>query len=539
MRRTRPNILLNLRHYSLFRNDRLVASIAPTKRHAQNIFETNITIMRQVIFFWLTFGWFFSGCVEEPINPILYGSISGVVLDAGSDTPIALVKISTSPATDVIETDDEGKFAIDSIATNGYTVRAEKDGYIVELETITVEDGQLAQVIFRMRPDTSGNLPPYEPYQPAPESNKDSVAPVGIVVSWRGDDPNANDDLAYDVLLFDETTASPYTVVSATSDTTATLPDLQFGKTYFWQVVAIDPSGAKTNGPVWVFSTLDYPDLRYLFVRNTGNGFDIFASNADGFTTKLTNNGASNWRPRMNAQRTKVAFLSNIGLETHLFVMNRDGSNVQQVTNIPVVGYNQNDLDFCWSPDGARLMYMNGNKLYTIQPDGSGLQLFATADPGLVFTECDWTASGGGQVAARVTGAAPYTTSILLYNMTGLNVGLVMGDGAGGAGGPMFSIDGSKIVYTKDVSGYESPDGRQLDSRLFLFDVASQNSIEVSGLKPDGTNDLDARFSPDGAFIIFTNTNNDGISVRNIQKIALATGIRSSIFENAQMPEWK
>ena len=479
------------------------------------------------------------GCTEDPISLTKFGSISGIVLDSGTDVPISAVKISTSPATDVIETDANGKFELDSVAVDGYTVRAEKSGFIVELETVTVEEGQTAQVIFRMRADTSGNLPPYPPYQPMPNDATDSLAPVGVVLSWRGSDPNLNDDLTFDVLLFDNINGSAFVVAEGISDSSSLLPDLQFGRVYFWQVAATDPSGTKTYGPVWSFSTLDYPDLRYLFVRNSGSNVDIFGSNADDFTTKLTNNGASNWRPRMNPQRTKVAFLSNIGLETHLFVMNRDGSEVSQVSSIPVVGFNESDLDFCWSPDGSRLMYMNGNKLYTIQPDGSGLALFATADAGFVFTECDWTAAGGGKVAARVTGSAPYATSILLYNLDGLNVGLVMGDGVGGAGGPMFSIDGSKIIYTKDVSGFESADGRQLDSRLFLFDVASQNSAEVSGLKPDGTNDFDARFSPDGAFIIFTNSNNDGISARNIYKIALATQIRTQVFEDAQMIDWK
>ena len=63
--------------------------------------------------------------------------------------------------------------------------------------------------------------------------------------------------------------------------------------------------------------------------------------------------------------------------------------------------------------------------------------------------------------------------------------------------------------------------------------------MDVSIEKPAGTNDLNPRFSPDGAAVIFVNTNNDGISQRNIWKMELDGGGRTLLFENAITPEWK
>jgi len=63
--------------------------------------------------------------------------------------------------------------------------------------------------------------------------------------------------------------------------------------------------------------------------------------------------------------------------------------------------------------------------------------------------------------------------------------------------------------------------------------------IDLSFDKIPGTNDLDARFSPDGAWIIFTNTNNDGISQKDIYRMKIDGMDRELLFEDAEMPDWR
>ena len=61
----------------------------------------------------------------------------------------------------------------------------------------------------------------------------------------------------------------------------------------------------------------------------------------------------------------------------------------------------------------------------------------------------------------------------------------------------------------------------------------------LSDQKVDGTNDLDPRFSPNEASVIFVNTSNDGISQSNIVKQILAGGSRTELFSNSTMPDWE
>jgi hypothetical protein len=65
-------------------------------------------------------------------------------------------------------------------------------------------------------------------------------------------------------------------------------------------------------------------------------------------------------------------------------------------------------------------------------------------------------------------------------------------------------------------------------------------STNVSDGKDPGTNDLDARFSPSEAELIFVNTSNDGVSQQNVFKMGIGEpSTRDAIFDNAKMPDWK
>ena len=80
---------------------------------------------------------------------------------------------------------------------------------------------------------------------------------------------------------------------------------------------------------------------------------------------------------------------------------------------------------------------------------------------------------------------------------------------------------------------------------IYYFDTNSK--VDISDEKTDGTNDLDPRFSPSEAEVIFVNTVNDGVSQRNIftqniDKDDTSGGSdsnREEIFTNAIMPDWE
>ena len=94
-------------------------------------------------------------------------------------------------------------------------------------------------------------------------------------------------------------------------------------------------------------------------------------------------------------------------------------------------------------------------------------------------------------------------------------------------------------MYTRDVSGFESADGRQLDSRIFILDLSTMTATDISTSKQQGTNDLRPRFSPFGSKIIFTNVLNDGSGTVSTYTMDIDGNNRNLLFENADMPNWK
>ena len=479
-------------------------------------------------------------CRENTIPLTEVGTLVGTVISENSEQALTGVEISTNPPTNSVFTDSLGQFLLEDIETGSFSLRAEKEGFAPKVESINVLKNQTTNVILRMEPDSLANTPPAVPFNPSPADNATGLG-TAVTLRWESDDSDNGDVLRYTVTLYNADLNDPTTVLSNSTDDTVRVEDLDYDALYLWQVTVADGI-AEVNGPVNSFRTAPFPDNRYHFARLNDGKYDVFASDEAGNAFRLTDNNNSNWRPRMDPFRNKIAYLSNAGLQNQLYVMNRDGSNVQQVSNsVPVVGSNPLELDFCWSPDGAHLLYMSGNQLYRVRANGTNLTLLAQAPTGFTFTEVDWNGPTN-RIAARVTGEFPYESIIYLLDEQGAITAQVVDDDPGSTGGPMFSIDGRYLLYTHDVSGFDSPDGRQLDSHIFLQDLDNLAAAPVDiseDFKPAGTNDLDPRFSPNDAFIIFVNTDNDGIGPRDIYRVPLDGDGRALLFENAIMPDWR
>ncbi len=483
----------------------------------------------------------FFACREDNNLLVSTGKLQGRVVEKSTGQPLADVEITTNPTSQKVFTAADGTFEIEGLAAGNYSVRAQKDQFLSQLEPFKLDGEDSTFVLIKLVNDSLDNSLPVPGDQILP-ANFAQNQPRDIVFRWKkADDADATDELKYGVLIFQLGSPDVDTVVWETVDTTANFSGLKYGATYLWQTVVADESGSPVFGPVSQFSTVGFPDNRILFCRKTGGAFHIFSSNPTGTTTvQLTDGPANNWRPRMNPQRTKIAFFSDENIEIQLIVMDRDGSGRQKITVLPVAGYNKYDLDFCWSPDGSRLLYMNQGKLYRINLDGSGLQLFASAPAGFTFTECDWFGSFTPKIAARTTGEYIFNSEILLFDELGVLQSTIIADTAGGLGGPMFSIDGTKILFTRDAEHFDAIDGRQINSEIFVKDLATgANVSRPSFLKPAGFNDLDARFTPDGAKVFFTFTSNDGISTRSLWTATLDGSTRTKLFDDAEMGDWR
>jgi Tol biopolymer transport system component len=315
---------------------------------------------------------------------------------------------------------------------------------------------------------------------------------------------------------------------------------LQFATTYFWQVTASDGINASVNSSLNSFTTSSFPSNRFHFVRKVADNNVIFSGDANGMEVSITSLTKNSWRPRVNRIVSKIAFLRSVGANVHLFTMDMDGNDVKQVTNtVPISGFNLDEIDFSWNNNGSAIYYPSLDKLYKINPNGGGLTLIYQTTNGNLITEVDYNS---GFLALKTNDLNGYNVNIMIINESGIPTNSILSGVAGAGGGIELSIDNSKLLYSRDVSGFENSEYRQLDSRVFIYTFSTNATMDISLNKPGGSNDIDPRFSPTDAEVIITNRPNDTNFSGSIKRIELGitnSEARKDLFENAFMPDWE
>lgn len=490
--------------------------------------------MRNIVFrlVWIAFtGMTVISCNEDTIDPTRSSSINGTVLQSSSNQPVAGASITTSPPTTAIITDSLGHFLIENIAVGNYAVTARKEGYLNETVSINVAEDRTNVVTMLLKTGSGANdavLP-----EPASPGNNATEQPVALTLAW--DSGSDKDSLKYDVLLYESNSLEETVVARNLADTSLTVEGLKFSTTYFWQVIAKD-GGNVVRGKVWSFKTIGFPDDVILFARQENNNFEIYAADSLGtYLYSLTDSPAREWYPVLGPGRDKIAYTSLAGAGAHIYLMDPDGSGKSKITTLPIAGYHNPGIGFSWSPDGGNLLYSHYNSLYRISRHGTGLTLVSKAPADRHYRECDWTAQGD-KIVALTIGEKIYDSELYTMNANGSGRTMVLGNLPGIMGSPSFSLDGNKIMFTRDVSGFESRDGRQLDSHIFVMDSDGANIIDLSAGKPDGTNDLYPRFNSDGSGILFVNVRNSGLGSPEIWIMDPDGNNRRKLFANATMP---
>jgi len=468
----------------------------------------------------------------------MFGNISGLVLDADDSSPIAGASVTTSPPTNALVTDDSGKFEYSNITVGNYTITISKNDYVKNTVSVQVKDGETTSPTILLNKSTTDNKPPDEPSNPFPENNAINQ-PVSLNLSWHASDPDKGDTLTFDVYLYESNNPVQTQIASDITDTTVAVDNLLYNTTYFWQVIVEDSSGLITKGDVWSFQTKSFPLTPVVYATNKDEYFAIYTSDTLAQNIiQLTNNTSRDWWPRVSPRNNKIAFSSEDSYGPQIYLMNRDGTGLTQVTTLPVSGNHNLGTGFCWSFDGGGFYYSYYRKLYYIRTDGSGLSLVTTSPANRNFREIEQSPLGDKLVAITI-GENIYDSEIYLMNSDGSNMTLYLANLPGVTESPSFSIDGNKIMYTHDISGYEVQTGRQLDSHIFIVSLNHSDSIDISFNKIAGTNDLHPRFSPYGSHIIFENVPNDGSQPSDIWMMNSDGTNRHKIISNGIMPDWK
>jgi len=102
------------------------------------------------------------------------------------------------------------------------------------------------------------NTQPDEPTITSPSDGASDLTRQPTL-EWSGNDPDG-DSLTYDIRLEKGDSSPDNTVQTGVTSSSLTPSQLDYGSTYYWQVVAKDEHGASKTGPVWQFTTEPEPN---------------------------------------------------------------------------------------------------------------------------------------------------------------------------------------------------------------------------------------------------------------------------------------
>ncbi len=487
------------------------------------------------VLFTLIFALFLQGCAEDKLEITATGVLDGTVMDFTSEETLYGAVLTTNPPTVSVASDSTGYFKFTTIDVGDYNLIAKKNGYISESVSVSVQKDKSTTVVVLMERSSEYNDPPEFTGSFTP-SNGATQLPVNLTLSWTATDKNDDDSLIYDVELF-ESNHENAQLFRGLSDTTLTVEYLRFNTVYYWQVTVSDPYSS-VKSELLTFRTMPLPDNEFMFARMTEDGdYEIFSSDSSESTlVQLTINSADDWQPRLNPLRNKVAYVSHDNLEPHIFTMNRDGTDQRKISKRPVTGYNNPGRGLAWTPSGDRIIYANYNRLSFIQHDGTVEGVIATAPANRHFRDLDCSPDGTLIVALTV-GISPDDSEIYLMNSDGSNPVVLVSNLAGIIEAPTFSVDGKQVIFTRDIQGTGT--NRQLNAHIFMVDITGGTPVDLSTDKPNGTNDTNPRFSPNGAYIIFESASNVIESTKSIWVMDANGNNRKQLFSNAEMPDWR
>ena len=487
----------------------------------------------------------YSGCREDTITIEEFGSVSGQIFDNETLEPVQGASVSTNPTFTTINTDSSGYFILDHLPVGNYSLKVEKEGFKTEFEPIVIQSNQTISVEINLAIDDSIDEPPTPPQLLAPnDGSADNAGTIELV--WSIGEEYEDDDLLFDVIMINEN-AEEIEIATDYPDTSFVLENINYNSTYFWYVVAKDGVHPNANSEVYSFSTSDLSENLFLYVRQENSLYQILSSDLNGqWEVNLTDNNTNNWCPQYSPDGSLISYISVVNNSNHIFVMDAAGNNPRKITSgVPVNYYDPVEMDYCWSPDGSKILYMNFDKLYLqdINVTGGPANPILTSPDGNAFASCDWN---GDFILARTTNSEGFESKFYLYHAPTLQlVDMIAYFEKGRTGGPYFSKDGGKIVFTHDE--HEMPptlqEGQQRDAQIFIIEQISTpyHTVALSASnKPAGTNDISARFSPSGAFIIFSNQSIDGLNTPTVYRLNITEPAdRVMIFQNAMMPDWR
>jgi Tol biopolymer transport system component len=232
------------------------------------------------------------------------------------------------------------------------------------------------------------------------------------------------------------------------------------------------PSTTHEHHPVWS------PDGRRLAFVASGDGLYVMTP-GEGDRRRLFPNDVS--MARWSPDGSMIAF----GDGEQLWIVHTDGTGLRKLAG---------GSQAAWSPDGRTIAFRNDQGLFTIGSDGSGLKQLTVPLLGQP-EEATWSPDGSRLAFSAFVSSNPYANAIFTMNQDG--TGLVRLTPEGGSDvGPKWSPDGSRIAFRMELMG--PTDGT---SGLGVMNSDGSGRSIVAGQE---LYFMDFTWSPDGGSIAFT-----------------------------------
>ena len=500
-----------------------------------------------VTYFFITAAITTLSCSEDRIEGTGEGTLTGTVVAEATNEPIENVKITTTPASTTVFTDENGAFVIDAIANDDYSVKAELEGYVTAFEAANIIVGETSNVVFELITSEANNKSPLAPNLLTPVDGATDV-PSQVDFIWSSSS-NDNDDLTYtlEVRNGSSSTVETYEVVN---DTMFSVDGLALGTSYFWRVSVKDELNAEVRSAVSQFSTLATPTNRFLFTRMVNGNSVIFSGEDNGdqgaqaSEFKLTSENYNSFRPKKNVQVNKIAFLRTTGEGTHLYTMGLDGNNVARVTSsIPVNGFRIGEVNFTWAENGSKIYYPNFDKLYSIDPDGGGATLIYQTGDGSFISEVSTSDINPGIIALKTNDFEGYGVRVYTVDLqTGLEQNVILSGVNGAVSGIDLKENLDMLIYSYDTSASQNNIYRRFKSRLFVYDFNTMTAEELETDVDTGDIDVYPQWSPTEGEVIFTRRGNNVGSTPSVYVVDIDNNTNNTdrlYFSNASQPNWE
>ena len=190
--------------------------------------------------------------------------------------------------------------------------------------------------------------------------------------------------------------------------------------------------------------------------------------------------------PSFSPDGTKIAFNSNLNNIRNIFVMNSDGTNVQQLT---FTGLDQGPA---WSPDGTKIAFNSARtgtaQIFTMNADGTNQANISNAG-----TFSDLLAAWSPDGTKIAFGRTPVGQNANIWTMNANGTGQVaITASIGDHGRPTWSPDGTQIAFHTNRDGnYE------------IYKVPSVGGL-ATRLTNSPTPDTNPAWAPDNSAIAFS-----------------------------------